>query len=51
VPEMVALMRAWRDSAAFRDGLARASRLMALRYAAELATQHDALAARLRALV
>jgi hypothetical protein len=51
VPEMVALMRAWRDSAAFRAELARASRSMALRYAAALATQQDALAARLHALV
>ena len=51
VPEVVALMREWRDSAAFRTGLARASRLMALRYAAALAAQQDALAARLHALV
>ena len=51
VPAMVALMREWRDEAAFRDGLARASRLMALRYAAALAIQQDALAARLHALV
>jgi hypothetical protein len=51
VPEMVALMREWRDSAAFRAGLAAASRLMALRYAAALAVQQDALAARLHALV
>lgn len=48
--EMVALMRAWRDSAAFRRELAAASRLMALRYAAALAAQQDALAARLHAL-
>ena len=48
---MVALMRAWRDSAAFRAGLARASRVMALRYAAALAVQHDDLAARLHAVV
>ena len=51
VPEMVALMQVWRDSEAFRVDLARASRLMALRYAAELAMQQDALAARLHALV
>jgi hypothetical protein len=51
VPEMVALMRAWRDSEAFRGELARASRLMALRYAAALTTQQDSLAARLHALV
>ena len=51
VPGMVALMRVWRDSEAFRRDLARASRLMALRYAAGLAAQQDALAARLRALV
>jgi hypothetical protein len=51
VPDMVALMCAWRDSEAFRVELARASRLMALRYAAALATQQDALAARLHALV
>jgi hypothetical protein len=51
VPEMVALMREWRDSPAFRTELARASRLLALRYAAALAAQQDALAARLHALV
>ena len=51
VPEMVTLMRAWRDSEAFRVELARASRVMALRYAAALATQQDTLAARLHALV
>lgn len=51
IPEMVALMREWRDSPAFRTDLARASRLLALRYAAVLATQQDALAARLHALV
>ena len=51
VPEMVAMMRAWRDSEAFRAELALASRLMALRYAAELSRQQDALAARLHALV
>jgi hypothetical protein len=51
VPDMVALMRAWRDSEAFRVELARASRLMALRYAAALETQQDVLAARLHDLV
>ncbi|MCB4823656.1 hypothetical protein [Roseicella aerolata] len=51
IPEIVALMRAWRDSAAFRAELAQASRLLALRYAAMLAAQQDALAARLRGLV
>jgi len=51
VAALVGLMREWRGSAAFRDGLARASRLMALRYAADLAAQQDALSARLHALV
>ncbi|TCZ66880.1 glycosyltransferase family protein [Roseicella aquatilis] len=50
IPEMVAMMREWRDSPAFRAELARASRLLALRYAADLSAQQDALAARLRAL-
>ncbi|MEN0075613.1 MAG: glycosyltransferase [Paracraurococcus sp.] len=50
IAEMVALMREWRASPTFRDGLARASRLMALGYAADLALQLDALAARLHAL-
>lgn len=51
MPEMVALMRDWRDSPAFRRELTEASRLLALRYAADLATQQDAIAERLRALV
>ncbi|WP_135466270.1 glycosyltransferase family protein [Crenalkalicoccus roseus] len=45
VPALVALMREHAASAAFRAELARASRLLALRYAAEVAVQHDALAA------
>ncbi|MDO9706833.1 glycosyltransferase family protein [Paracraurococcus lichenis] len=49
--EMVGLMREWRRSAAFRADLAEASRLMAIRYAADLAAQQDALAERLRAAV
>jgi polysaccharide biosynthesis protein PslH len=51
VPAMVVLMREWRDSAAFRRELAEASRLLALRYAAALAAQQDALAERLHGLV
>lgn len=51
MPAMVGLMRAWRDSAAFRAELAEASRLLALGYAAEVAVQQDALAERLRRLV
>ncbi|RAI60323.1 glycosyltransferase family protein [Roseicella frigidaeris] len=50
IAELVGLMRAWCASGSFRDELATASRLLALRYAADLALQLDALAARLRAL-
>nr|WP_256476411.1 glycosyltransferase family 4 protein [Siccirubricoccus soli] len=49
-PAMVALMREYLASVAFRHGLRRASRLLALRYAAEVAAAHDALAARLHRL-
>ena len=49
--ELVALMRDWRDHAAFRQDVTRASRLLALRYAADVAEQQDALAARLFAAV
>jgi len=51
LPAMVALMREWRASATFRDELALASRLLALRYAAMVTGHQDALAARLHALV
>ncbi len=42
---LVDLMREHRRSGAFRDGLRRASRLLALRYAAAVARQYDELAA------
>jgi polysaccharide biosynthesis protein PslH len=45
--EVVALMRDYAVSEAFRRGLRQASRLLALRQAAAVAAQHDALAARL----
>jgi polysaccharide biosynthesis protein PslH len=44
VSALVALMREHAASATFRAEVARASRLLALRYAAEVAVQHDALA-------
>lgn len=49
VPALVALMREHAASEAFRAELALASRLLALRVAAEVATQYDALAALIRA--
>ena len=45
VAEVVAHMREWQGNAAFRAELALASRLLALRYAAEVARQYDTLAA------
>ncbi|MBV1798575.1 glycosyltransferase family 4 protein [Siccirubricoccus sp. G192] len=45
--EVVALMRDYAASEAFRRGLRQASRLLALRQAAAVAAQHDALAERL----
>jgi hypothetical protein len=50
VAALVGLMREYRRSEAFRRGLRLASRRLALRYAAEVAAQQDALAARLKAL-
>jgi hypothetical protein len=50
VAALVALMREYRASEACRRDLRLASRRLALRYAAEVAAQQDALAARLRAL-
>jgi hypothetical protein len=49
VPALVGLMREYGRSLAFRHGLRQASRLLALRYAAEVAAAQDALVARLRA--
>ncbi|WP_149535536.1 glycosyltransferase [Siccirubricoccus phaeus] len=51
VAAMVGLMREYLASLEFRHGLRRASRLLALRYAAEVAEAQDALAARLQELV
>jgi glycosyltransferase involved in cell wall biosynthesis len=51
VAELVALMREFTGSEAFRRGLRHASRLLALQHAAAVTAQQDALAARLRALV
>jgi polysaccharide biosynthesis protein PslH len=51
VTALLPFMRAWRDETGFRAELTQASRLLALRYAALLAAQQDALAARLHALV
>jgi hypothetical protein len=47
---LVALMREYRASEAFRREVRQASRLLALRYAVDVAAQQDALAARLKAL-
>ncbi|RYI98553.1 MAG: glycosyltransferase, partial [Acetobacteraceae bacterium] len=49
VTEVVALMREFAASAAFRQELRLASRLLALRQAAAVTAQQDALVARLRA--
>ena len=51
VPALVDLMREYRASDAFRTGLCRASRLLALRCAAAAARQYDELAALLAARV
>lgn len=51
VAEVVLLMREFSASAAFRQSLRIASRLLALRQAAAVTAQQDALAAKLRALV
>jgi hypothetical protein len=51
VPALVGLMHDYAGSAGFRHGLRLASRLLALRHAAAVAAEQDALAARLQALV